>query len=189
MMNEFPSLETERLIMNRPNEGDTDSLISFLNESAEFSENTLNIPFPYKNSDAEFFLSKIVDEGFADGSNITFAVRLKEDSLFAGVIGLTIFPEHQKAECGYWIAKSFQNKGYVSEALKKIIAFAFEELNLNKIYATYYPHNPASGKVMEKCGMNYEATFEKEIFKKGRFVDLIRFSLLKKEFQNSQEKL
>lgn len=85
---------------------------------------------------------------------------------------------------GYWLAKEFWNRGYISEALPEILKFGFENFELHKIYATHYPHNPASGKVMEKCGMKKEAVLKDEILKKGKFKDLIRYFILKEDFQN-----
>ena len=59
---------------------------------------------------------------------------------------------------GYWVGKEWWHMGITSEALSELICFFFEELKVNRIESRYDPHNPNSGKVMEKCGLVYEGT-------------------------------
>lgn len=58
-MTEFPFLCTKRLVLDRPTESDKKDLLYYLNQTAEFSENTLNIPFPYSENDAAFWLNEL----------------------------------------------------------------------------------------------------------------------------------
>ena len=177
----FPEITSERLILDQPLEKDRADLIFYLNETSEFSENTLSMPFPYTNDSADFWF-KMSSEGFENKNAYIFAIRLKETEKIIGGIGLHLTPQHQKAEAGYWIAKDFWNKGYATEALKILLKFGFESLHLNKIYATYFPHNPGSGKIMEKCGMKFEATLKQEYVKNGNFMDVKRYFLLKEDY-------
>ena len=180
----FPTLKTKRLILNHPTENDLEDLIQHLNSDKVFSENTLNIPFPYQKPHAEFFLNELVNKGFEEKTNFTFAIREKENPQLIGAIGIHLDKNHQKAEIGYWLGKEFWNKGYISESLLEILKFAFQELKLNKIYATHFPHNPASGRIMQKCGMNLEAVLKQEYFKNGNSIDVFRYSILKEDFIN-----
>ena len=95
-----------------------------------------------------------------------------------GAIGLHD-REDDKAELGYWIGIPYWDKGYVTEAAKAIIDFGLNELKLNKIFATHFIHNPASGRIMEKIGMEQEAVLIKEIKKDGEYFDLVRYCILK----------
>lgn len=177
-MNNFPTLYTERLILNQPKESDIDDLILLLNQASEFSKNTLAMPFPYKREDAEFWI-KMSENGFENKDAFIFAIRNKENLKLIGGMSIKIFIPHQKAEIGYWLGKSFWNKGLVTEALKTVINFGLRDLNLNKLFATHYPHNPASGKVMQKAGMHYEATLNQEYCKNGNFLDVIRYCIFR----------
>ena len=56
-------------------------------------------------------------------------------------------------------------------------------LNLNKMFANFFPHNPASRRVMEKSGMRQEAVLRQEIYKNGKFLDFVRYSILKENFK------
>lgn len=183
-MTNFPTLETERLILNRPTENDLGDLILHLNSDNVFSENTLNIPFPYQNENAEFWIHELVNKGFEEKKNFTFAIREKENPKLIGAIGIHLDKLHLKAEIGYWIGKDFWNKGFVTEAVREIIRFGFQDLGLNKIYATHFPHNPASGKIMQNCGMKLEATLKQEYFKNGKPLDVLKYSILNQDFLN-----
>lgn len=183
-MTNFPTLETERLILNRPTENDLGDLILHLNSDNVFSENTLNIPFPYQNENAEFWIHELVNKGFEEKKNFTFAIREKENPKLIGAIGIHLDKLHLKAEIGYWIGKEFWNKGFVTEAVREIIRFGFQDLRLNKIYATHFPHNPASGKIMQNCGMKLEATLKQEYFKNGKPLDVLKYSVFNQDFLN-----
>lgn len=59
---------------------------------------------------------------------------------------------------GYALGRPWWNRGIMSEAFSKIIAFFFEEVKVNRIESQHDPNNPASGRVMVKCGLQYEGT-------------------------------
>ena len=184
MKKEFPVLTTERLILSRPVEGDMQHIIHYLDSDKIYSENTANIPYPYKEADAEFLIHEVVDKGFENETDFVFAIRNKENGLIMGLIGIHHWDKaNQKAEIGYWLGKEFWNKGYVTEAMAEVLAFGFEVLNLNKMFANFFPHNPASGRVMEKSGMRQEAILKQEIYKNGKFLDFVRYSILKEDFK------
>ncbi len=176
-------LETKRLILNSLSYKDTPKIIGYA-QNPKISENVINLPFPYFEKDAIFWINS-AHQGRITGETYNFAIRLKEDKdlHFVGGIGLKINQKHNKAELGYWIAEPFWNIGLMSEAVQKIIEFAFETLELNKIVASYFLHNPSSGKVMIKNKMIKEAQI-KEHFKKGNtYLDIIQYRLTQKEYR------
>ena len=184
MKKEFPVLTTERLILSRPVEGDMQHIIHYLDSDKVYSENTANMPYPYKEADAEFLIHEVVDKGFENETGFVFAIRNKENGLIMGLIGIHHWDKtNQKAEIGYWLGKEFWNKGYVTEAMAEVLTFGFKVLNLNKMFANFFPHNPASGRVMEKSGMKQEAVLRQEIYKNGKFLDFVRYSILKEDFK------
>ena len=184
MKKEFPVLTTERLILSRPVEGDMQHIIHYLDSDKVYSENTANMPYPYKEADAKFLIHEVVDKGFESETDFVFAIRNKENGLIMGLIGIHHWDKaNQKAEIGYWLGKEFWNKGYVTEAMTEVLAFGFKVLNLNKMFANFFPHNPASGRVMEKSGMRQEAVLKQEIYKNGKFLDFVRYSILKEDFK------
>ena len=69
----------------------------------------------------------------------------------------------------------------MTEALRAVIKFGFEEMNLNRIEAQHETTNPASGRVMEKVGMKKEGVLRQRLLNKGKFVDVALYSVLRGE--------
>ena len=99
----------------------------------------------------------------------TFAVCLKEDGKAIGSIGL-MMGEHSKiglpdneAEIGYWIGVPFWGQGLIPEAVREIIRYAFEELQLEALWCGYFEGNERSRRVQEKCGFSYHHT-DKDVY-------------------------
>lgn len=172
-MKDFPVIKTERLILSHLEEKDIPFIVEYLQHKI-YSDLTSNIPYPYTESDARFWL-KMSEEAFENNSGYTFGIRNKEGQII-GAIGLHD-RDDDKAELGYWIGMPYWNKGYVTEAAKAIIDFGFKKLNFNKIFATHFPHNPASGKIMKKIGMKKEAFLKEEVKKDGEYFDLVMYSI------------
>ena len=181
-MNNFPILFTERLVLSLPTNLDLEDVIFQMNSTSEISENTLTLPYPYQKQHADFWF-QMAEYSFKKREAFIFGIREKENQKLIGGVGLHLDVPNHKAEVGYWLGKSFWSKGYASEALQEVLKFGFEELHLNKIYASHFIHNPASGRVLEKNGFAFEATLKQEIFKNGEYLDLKRFSIFKKSFQ------
>jgi RimJ/RimL family protein N-acetyltransferase len=174
-MHNFPKIETKRLILSQLKEEDLPFVVDYLQDKI-FSDLTSNIPYPYRQEDAEFWL-KMSKEAFEKGSGFTFAIRDKDEKII-GAIGLHDRGEG-KAELGYWMAKTYWNQGFVTEAAKAVLDFGFKELTFNKIFATHFLHNPASGKIMEKIGMKKEEILHQHIKKDGKYFDIALYSVLK----------
>lgn len=85
-----------------------------------------------------------------------FAIVQKENNVLMGTAIIYYDDEVDCWEIGYNLGKKYWNKGYVTEAMKKVIAFAQEELHISEIVGRYAKENPASGNVMRKLGFQYE---------------------------------
>jgi ribosomal-protein-alanine N-acetyltransferase len=96
-------------------------------------------------------------------------------------------PKHSRAEIGYVIGRKYWGEGLMTEAVKEVIRFGFERMNLNRIQATCFPENIGSYRVMEKAGMKFEGTLREQMFIKGRFQDLKLYSILRKEYYEQGE--
>lgn len=177
----FPPIETERLILDRIIESDLEDFVLQINSSEEYSKNLFNIPYPFPEKNAITWLEHC-NLGIESGESFRFAVRKKEIGKLIGVIGLHLDKEHQKAELGYWLGKSFWGNGYLTEGLVSVLNYGFNELKLNKIAATHFLFNPGSGKVMQKAGMLLEGLQKQEYFHHGQFLDVNRYSILKEDF-------
>lgn len=114
----------------------------------------------------------------------SFAVELKESGRMIGTIGfMWVNPDFQSAEVGYSLSRDYWNKGIMTEALEATLRFGFEELKLNRIEAQHDTENPASGKVMAHCGMQYEGIMRQRVRNKGCFRDVALYAILKNDWQ------
>ena len=139
------------------------------------------IPHPYEDGVAEEWIRSTHAE-FEKEEGATFAITLREEGSLIGVIGLGSKDAQGAAELGYWVGKSYWNRGYCTEAARAVLAYGFQELCLNRIYAYHFKRNPASGRVMQKIGMQHEGDYPKEARKCGIFEDLVLYGILKSDF-------
>ncbi len=176
------NLETDRLILRKLALEDAPHIVRLAGDY-EVSKMTLNIPHPYPPDVAEDFI-KTVRENWENDVSFTFAIVRQEDDIFMGMIGLRPEMKHLRAEVGYWIGVPFWGKGYMTEALKRVIQFGFDDLKLNRVGASYRIDNPASGRVMEKAGMQHEGTFYKYSIRDGVPMDLHFRAILREDHKD-----
>jgi len=179
-MSDYPKLTTKRLTLGKIQISDIPKIVEYAGDK-RVAEPTLNIPHPYQEKDAIWWIN-MANQGFENKSQFTFGVRLKSTNEFIGGIGIKIIPDLDMASLGYWIAVPFWNKGYASEAAAAILNFGFNELALNKIYAVHLIENPASGKVMAKNGMIKEGELKDHNKKDGKYRSIIQYRLTKSEY-------
>jgi [ribosomal protein S5]-alanine N-acetyltransferase len=177
-----PRLITERLILRSFTLEDVPELATLLN-TPEIAANTLNIAYPYEAAMAVEWINGNA-ERYANGDGVNFAITLHETGEVCGSVGLVVDERHRRAEMGYWTAVPLWGKGYATEAAQAVVNFGFETLGLNKIYASHFLHNPASGRVMQKIGMTYEGILRQHLCKGETFYDIPMYSILKSEWES-----
>ncbi len=176
-------IKTKRLVLKRPDIENVSKIVQYAGNK-KISDMTLNLPYPYQEEDAVFWIN-MANQGFKSGEAYIFGITLIEKNEFVGGISLTINKRFNRGEIGYWIAEPFWNKGYATEATKAIIQFGFEDIKLNKILSNHITENPASGKVMIKNGMIKEGELQEHILKDNKYYSLIQYRILKSEYINS----
>lgn len=174
-----PVLSTPRLLLRELTLADAPA-VQMLAGEREVAATTRLIPHPYPAGLAEVWISGLADR-YAKGENASFAITLADGPLI-GAIGLLISQTDNHAELGYWIGKPYWNRGYCTEAARAVVAYGFESLNLQRIFANYFAINPASGRVMNKLGMQQEGVLRQHRAKWGAYVDLIVCGLLREEY-------
>jgi ribosomal-protein-alanine N-acetyltransferase len=180
-MNAQPTLETERLML-RPFIPYDAFDVERLAGAREVADTTLNIPHPYPHGGAAEWI-RLHGPAWDDGTSATFAIVGKKTGALVGAISLIIKREHRRAELGYWIALDCWNRGYATEASRRMIDFGFEILGLHRIEARHFLRNPASGRVMEKLGMQKEGQERDWAIKWDRFETLAVYSILEPEWR------
>jgi [ribosomal protein S5]-alanine N-acetyltransferase len=176
----IPTLSTQRLIL-RPFTLEDAPTVQELAGAWEIAEMTASIPHPYEDGMAEAWIGTHQD-AFQRGETINFAVTTRTGGVLVGAISLMgINSSQHQAEAGYWIGKPYWNKGYCTEALQELIHYAFTKLDLNRVQARHMTRNPASGRVMQKAGMQFEGILRQSIYRWGKFEDAAMYSILKGE--------
>jgi len=143
----IPVLETKRLVLRAPRLEDAKKVATLANDR-RIAENTARIPHPYKLADAESFISGANKAG----GEAVFIIALPDKTVI-GACG--IMPQEQAAELGYWLGVPYWGKGYATEALHAVIDYAFTDLAHDALQAGARVTNPASRRVLEKCGFQW----------------------------------
>jgi RimJ/RimL family protein N-acetyltransferase len=142
----IPLLKTERLMLRAPCRGDIPAIVHFAGDR-RIAENTLRVPHPYGAGDAEQFITSTNRE---DGS-ATFAIMLD-----GALIGICVIDLREGgAELGCWLGAPHWGHGYATEAVRAVIDYAFGELGHEALQSGARVSNPASRRVLEKCGFQW----------------------------------
>jgi RimJ/RimL family protein N-acetyltransferase len=142
----IPVLETERLMLRAPRRHDVKTIARFANDR-RVAENTARIPHPYTADDAEQFVVAVNRQP----GEATFVILLDDEPI--GACGVE--PRESDAEIGYWLGVPYWGRGYATEAVRAVIDHAFGDLGHDTLQAGARVSNPASRRVLEKCGFQW----------------------------------
>jgi RimJ/RimL family protein N-acetyltransferase len=155
----IPVLETERLVLRAPRFEDAKAIAMLANDR-RIAENTARIPHPYTLADAEAFVTSVK----CSRQESAFAIALKTGPLIGMCAlelregsGLAAKPAGNDAvpELGFWLGAPYWARGYATEAVRALIDYAFEDLEVEALQAGARVTNPASRHVLEKCGFQW----------------------------------
>ncbi len=173
--NPFPILETKRMVLQRVSVDDAEDL--FLLRTNEDAMKFINKALPKSIADIHELIAKMNDNSM----RIQWAMALKTENKLIGTIGYHIIDkDHHRAELGYMLHPMQWNKGLMSEAIKAVIDFGFNELGLHSIEARINPANDASAKILMKHEFIKEGYFKESYLFEGTFFDSEIYGLLKK---------
>ncbi len=175
-------LNANRLTLKELNLGDLDNihLLLSLPETDEF--NTMGIP-----ENIEFTERLLADwlgiRELVPRTKYVFKIEDTESN-FIGLIGLNMGkPNYLTGEVWYKLHKDFWNRGYGTEALKRLLEFCFSDLKLHRIEAGCAVENYGSIRVLEKAGMIREGRKRKKLPIRGEWVDNYFYAILEEDFQ------
>jgi RimJ/RimL family protein N-acetyltransferase len=144
---EGPILKTGRLVLRAPMPVDAEAITALMNDR-RIAENTARVPHPYTLEDAQTFIDKA-----ASGSEILFLATLT-DGRIVGTCGIGTL-RADGPEIGYAIGIPYWGNGYATEAARAVIDHAFRDIGLRELFAGARVTNPASRRVLEKCGFQW----------------------------------
>ena len=132
-------------------------------------------PYPYTIADAEEWIRFAMDQE----PETIFAIASADEAI--GCIGM--LPQDDvariSAEVGYWLGEPFWGRGIATAALEALTEYAYGEFDLVRLFATVMEWNPASARVLEKAGFQYEGLLRKSAIKDGRIIDQWLYAIVR----------
>ena len=175
----MPTLETPRLVLRRIAMRDANDIFAYSSD-VQVARHVLwsaqrNI------GEAREYCRYMIRQYRADAPS-SWGIVEKKTQQMVGTIGyMSYSEENETVEIGYSLARWLWNGGYMTEALSRVIDHTFDTMRINRIEAQHELDNPASGRVMEKCGMRREGVLRQRLYNKGKFVDVALYSILRSD--------
>jgi RimJ/RimL family protein N-acetyltransferase len=126
-------------------------------------------------------------ESLGESDEVHLLVVPADSEAPVGTVSLMgIVPKSGLACVGYAITPEEWGNGYATAAVELLRDYAFDERRIEKLWASVYETNPASGRVLEKAGFGHEATHRKEAYVEGQRVDVWYYGLLRDEWRSDE---
>ena len=179
--NNFPSLETERLILRQLKNEDTDFIFR------HFSDTLVTQYLMDEPPVTEYEQAREIIQFYSEAAGKTrnrWVMILKSNNQPIGTCGYHKWEKRYfRAEIGYDLAPSFWGKGYMTEVLRVAISNGFERMGLNRIEALVYVGNDRSIRLLQRLGFEQEGMLRDYFCLDGKFHDHYLFALLKREWK------
>ncbi|MGI6368866.1 MAG: GNAT family N-acetyltransferase [Anaerolineae bacterium] len=176
-----PSLTTERLLL-RPLQAADGPVIEGLLGDPRIAANTAAIPWPYPEGGGAQWIAGHQEE-FERGRSVIWGITWRADGTLLGVVALHRVAAHRRAELGYWLGSAWWGRGIATEAARAALGYGLNVLGLQRVTAGHFAHNVASGRVLQKLGMQREGCLRQHILRDGVFHDLVCYGILRDEWR------
>ena len=169
------------LKLRLPEPEDAATITALANNRKIFLNLRDGFPHPYHLKDAEGFIER------ARSGNPPSVFAIEWEGQYVGGMGLHLQEDvaRRTAEIGYWIGEPFWGKGIATEAVRQIVKYGFEELDLARIYAGIFEWNPGSMRVLEKCGFTLERIASAAVIKDGQIIDSHDYAIINPKYQKA----
>jgi ribosomal-protein-alanine N-acetyltransferase len=175
----FKNLESNRLLLRRLTNDDVQEVF----ELRSNPETMKYIPRPLVTTHDEALAHiKMINDKIDTNEGINWAVTFKGSNKLLGIVGhYRIQWDNYRSEIGYMLLPEFHGQGIISEVIKLLIDYGFNEMKMHSLEGVIDPRNHASARVLEKNGFVKEAHFLENGFYNGQFFDSAIYSLLNKK--------
>ncbi|MFA6308209.1 MAG: GNAT family protein [Clostridia bacterium] len=176
-----PTLETERLVLRKFTPEDSGDMFEYASDAEVSKYVTWDT---HKTIDDSLGFIKYTLNRYMKDETGEWGIVLKENNKFIGSCSF-VWMESKNlcGNIGYVLSRQYWNKGIMTEAVKRLIRFSFEEMKLNRIEAVHFIENESSGRVMQKAGMKYEGLMRQKYFIKEKFRDIKQYAILKEDWE------
>lgn len=144
-------LSSSGLYLDQPRQADVPAIAEYCRDPV--FEHFMTLPWPYTRGDAEYFVEEYVPRGWATGSELTWAIRLRPAEPLLGAIGLRLV----NADLGFWLGAPHRGKGYMPEAVHLVTEWVFTSgfAGLSAVNWECVIGNTASLSVARKSGFTF----------------------------------
>lgn len=178
----FPTLETERLILRQMTLEDADFVFQHFGDPA-VSRYLMDEPPVTEYARAQEIIQFYLEP--EEKTHNRWVMVRKADHQYIGTCGFHKWDrQHFRAEIGYDLSPSCWGQGYMMEALRTVISNGFAQMRLNRIEALVYVENGRSIQLLRRLGFKQEGVLREYLYSDGRFYDHYLFALLQKEWES-----
>ena len=177
----FDRIESERLILRRFRDTDLAPFVAYRNDPEVARYQSWD---SFEESEARAFIREVASaQPGVPGDWFPFAVESKEIGGLVGDCALQVDgQEPYRAELGFTLAREHQGKGFASEAVSRLLDYAFEDLGLHRVVAIADCRNEPSWRLLERVGLRQEGHFLESLWFKGGWSDEYLYAVLKDEW-------
>lgn len=172
----FPNLKAERLILREITHDDAERIF------ACFSNQVVTRFYgqdPLETIDQAKGFVDFFAKSFEEKKGIRWGIEIKGEKGLIGTIGFNAWsPKHKRAEIGYEIHPDYWRKGYMSEAVAKILSYGSDALGLTRIGAVVFLENEASNNLLTKMGFEREGILKNYMYQNGEVYDTYVYGFL-----------
>lgn len=176
-------LETERLILRKGKIKDAEQIYENYGRDPLVSKYV--VWNQHESIEDAINLMKKWEESYEKSSSYKWlVVEKRSNKIIGSITAVKVDEENKTVALGYCYGSKWWNNGYATEALRRVIKFFFEEVEVETIYANHLTSNIASGKVMEKSGMIFEGTLRNRMIDKitNKPMGLETYSIIKEDY-------
>jgi 8-oxo-dGTP diphosphatase len=182
----FP-LETDRLRLRRLELRDAPSVRTYAGDW-DVARYLADVPYPYPHRLAENWIC-LTQEKLRGGGDYTLAVALRADNALIGTVQVKTGNYAKGAEVGYWIGRPYWCRGYATEAVSRMVLFAFNRMGVHRVWAATLVDNAPSQRVLEKVGMHSLGIEDYDFPARGGIKKVNAFALTREEAKQDDERL
>ena len=174
-------LTGEKVRLREYRKEDIEQVLRFVNEPAFRRLVNPRIPYPWTLEDEQ----KWFEKNSAAHDTYSFAIETLAESKYIGGCGVNeVDWKNSVAVAGIFIGDGgYRGKGYGTDAMRVLIRFVFDQMNMNKIKLHVFSINEQAIRCYEKCGFKVEGVLRQEIFRDGAYCDDIVMGLLREEYR------
>jgi RimJ/RimL family protein N-acetyltransferase len=182
-------LHTERLILRPFQEDDLTTFLDYRSDPEIARYQGWEMPYTLEKAQAFLAEMQAAQPGKPPGQWYALAIEPLEIGKIAGDVQFYLLQrDPRQAEIGCTLARTYQGKGYASEATRRLLDYLFFELDLHRVQANCDPENYAAVQAMESVGMRREGHFIENLWFRGDWTGEYWYAILQREWMEIRQR-